>query len=89
MSSQPFTVEDLKTALRSAAGETDAGALSGDILDVEFEDLGYDSVALLETAGQIERDLGVRLPDSCLVDAHTPRALVDTVNERLSAAAAG
>jgi act minimal PKS acyl carrier protein len=89
MATQQFTVQDLKAVLRAAAGEEDATALDGDIQDAAFEDLGYDSVALLETAGRIEREFGIQLPDSFVTDARTPRVLVDAVNERLTAPLAG
>ncbi|MGI5237988.1 acyl carrier protein [Dactylosporangium sp. CA-139066] len=89
MATQPFTVEDLKAVLRVAAGEEDATTLDGDILDAAFEDLGYDSVALLETTGRIERELGIQLPDSFVADARTPRVLVEAINERLAALLAG
>jgi act minimal PKS acyl carrier protein len=89
MAEQQFTVENLKATLRTAAGEVDATVLDGDILDTAFDDLGYDSLALLETAGRIEREFGIRLPDSFVTDARTPRGLVDGVNQRLAEPVAG
>jgi act minimal PKS acyl carrier protein len=54
---------------------------------VPFADLGYDSLALLETGGRIEREHGIELADSTITDAETPRALIACVNEQLGAAA--
>ena len=84
MSTQQFTIDDLKRVLRECAGADEGVDLDGDILDVEFEDLGYESLALLETGGRIERDYGIRLDESALTDATTPRALVDLVNKHLT-----
>lgn len=82
-----FTVADLVTTMRAAAGEDDSVDLDGDILDLEFEELGYDSLALMETAGVVERDFGVDLPEEDMAEVTTPRAFVDFVNARLAAVA--
>jgi minimal PKS acyl carrier protein len=83
-----FTIEDLARTLRAAAGEPEGVDLDGGILDLSFEDLGYDSLALLETAGRIEREHGIRLEDSTVADAYTPRALLAVVNAQLADRAA-
>jgi act minimal PKS acyl carrier protein len=75
-----LTLDDLRRILRECAGETDAADLDGDILDVEFENLGYDSLALLETAGQIGDEYGVELEDDIATSARTPRELLEAVN---------
>ena len=84
MATQEFKIEDLKRTLREAAGESEGARLDGDVLDVAFEELGYDSLALLETAGRIERAYRIRLEDSTVTDAETPRALLAVVNELLA-----
>jgi minimal PKS acyl carrier protein len=89
MYSQEMTVDQLMEILREAAGEAEADAVSGDIIDTSFDDLGYDSVALLETVGRIERTYGITLEDATLTQAGTPRALVAVVNERLTVRPAG
>ncbi|MBD2892429.1 acyl carrier protein [Actinomadura nitritigenes] len=86
MADQEFTLPDLRRVLVQAAGEVTG--LDGDILDVGFEELGYDSLALLEASGRIEREHGIRLEESALVDALTPRALLAVVNATLPAAGA-
>jgi act minimal PKS acyl carrier protein len=88
MSGKSFTLDDLKRILLQGAGADDGVDLDGDILDKEFEELGYESLALLETGGRIEREYGITLDDSVLTDAVTPRALIDAVNAHLSAVAA-
>ncbi|MEU0301562.1 acyl carrier protein [Streptomyces sp. NPDC006175] len=74
-----FTLDDLKRVMRECAGEDETTGLDGDILDAPFEDLGYDSLALLETATRIERQLGLRLPEEVLSGAKTPRLLLEAV----------
>lgn len=86
MTPERFTLADLKRILLQAAGADEAAALDDDILDTTFDLLGYESLALLETGGCIEREYGISLDDDTLTDALTPRDLIDTVNERLAAA---
>ncbi|MEU8685755.1 acyl carrier protein [Streptomyces sp. NPDC048611] len=83
MSKTEFTVEDLKRILLEGAGADEGVDLDSDILDTDFESLGYESLALLETAGRIEREFGITLDDEVFVDNPTPRALVAAVNAQL------
>ncbi len=87
MSNHEITIDDLRRILRVAAGQDESTDLDGDILDVTFNALGYDSLALLETAGRIEREWGggSKLDDATIIDAQTPRALLAAVNEQLVA----
>jgi act minimal PKS acyl carrier protein len=82
----PFTLDDLRRILREAAGEEEGVDLTGDIIDTEFTALGYESLALLETGGRIEREYDISLDDSALTDVITPRGLIDIVNAQLAAA---
>ena len=84
MTGNPMTIDDLKRILRQAAGEAEGADLDSDILDTEFTDLGYDSIALMETGGRIERECGVQLDDDTMTSVHTPRALLVLVNKRLA-----
>jgi minimal PKS acyl carrier protein len=87
MTTPELTLDDLRRILRAVAGEAEGAGLDGDILDVTFTDLGYDSLALLETAGQIERERDLQLDESTITDAQTPRQLLAAVTEQLVAAA--
>jgi len=80
MAHADVTIADLRRVLREAAGAADNVDLDGDILDLEFADLGYDSLALLETAARISHEFGVKLDDDVVVDANTPRKLLTAVN---------
>ncbi|MCX4469491.1 Oxytetracycline polyketide synthase acyl carrier protein [Micromonospora sp. MW-13] len=79
-----FTIEDLRRILRAAAGADEGTHLTTDIHDAAFDELGYDSLALLETGSRIEREYGISLDDSTVIEARTPRVLLAAVNARLS-----
>lgn len=87
MTQKELTIDDLKTILKAAAGADEQVNLDGDILDVGFTDLGYDSLALMETGSQIEREFGVTLDEDAVMSATTPRAFLTVVNESLAHAA--
>ncbi|MFB7174372.1 acyl carrier protein [Streptomyces sp. NPDC056254] len=76
-----MTLDDLRRILSESAG-SEGGQLDGDILDTAFTELGYDSLALLETSAVIQREYGVEVPDKVA----TPRELLDSVNGSLPAA---
>lgn len=81
-----LTVDRLKDILRVSAGEDESIRLDRDIADVPFSALGYDSLALLETAALIKREYGVDTTDD-ITELETPAALVGFVNAKLVAAA--
>lgn len=83
MTMRQFTIDDLKRILLEGAGADEAVDLHGDILDLSFDDLGYESLAMLETSSRIEREYGITLDDTAVTDAGTPRALLDVVNAHL------
>jgi minimal PKS acyl carrier protein len=78
-----FTIDDLVRVLRECAGEDESIDLAGDILDEEFDNLGYDSLALFNTVSRIERDYGISLPEDVVSEATTSRLLLKEINERL------
>ncbi|MBT2507455.1 acyl carrier protein [Streptomyces sp. ISL-98] len=84
MATKEFTLDDLKRILLAGAGAEEGVDLDGDILDVQFEALGYESLALLETGSLIEREYGISLDEDALADADTPRALIAVVNAHLT-----
>ncbi|MER7582744.1 acyl carrier protein [Kitasatospora sp. NPDC096140] len=79
-----FTIEDLKRIMRDCAGEEESVDLDGEILDLRFEELGYDSLALIETTSRISREFGVQLPEEELGEIGTVRELLELINQRLS-----
>ncbi|MFF8957372.1 acyl carrier protein [Streptomyces sp. NPDC014894] len=84
--SKKFSVDDLKRILREGAGADETVDLDGDILDTDFEALGYESLAMMETGGRIEREYGITLTDDTITEAATPRSLIDAVNTELHSA---
>lgn len=80
MTTPAITLDDLKRILREGAGADEGVDLDGDILDLEFADLGYDSLALMETAARITREYGIALDDDAALAATTPRSLLTVVN---------
>jgi act minimal PKS acyl carrier protein len=81
---QKFTVADLARILRAAAGEDEALDLDADILELSFADLGYDSLAVMETSSRVEREFSVLLPEEEMSDIGTPVQFIAFVNEQLS-----
>jgi minimal PKS acyl carrier protein len=84
MAGKEFNVADLRRILRAAAGAGEEIGRDAYVLDISFEDLGFESLALLETGARIQREFGVRLEDSALVETLTPRALIKIVNAQLA-----
>ena len=77
-----LTVTELAQLLRACAGSAEHVDLDDGIVDETFEDLGYDSLALLEVCGQVQQRYGVALPDDAARVTLTPRqfiALVDSL----------
>ncbi|GHI10378.1 actinorhodin polyketide synthase [Streptomyces cellostaticus] len=81
-------LSELALLLREAAGEDEGAVLDEDTLDTLFLDLGYDSLALLQVTGVVERDHDLMLDEEALAEAQTPRQYLDLVNGALAARAA-
>ena len=67
-----FMMTDLVRVMRAVAGEDESVDLDGDILDLEFEELGYDSLAMMEIAATIEREFCLELPEEDMAEVATP-----------------
>ncbi|MFI9080849.1 acyl carrier protein [Streptomyces sioyaensis] len=79
---------ELTNLLRTHAGVNEGVDLEGDVLDVPFDELGYDSLAILQVTGVIERDNQIQLSEDTVVEATTPRLLLEFINEQLGAVSA-
>lgn len=84
-----LTLPRLMEVMRDCAGDGEDVDFDGDIGDTSFNDLGYDSLARLETAARLSRDLGIRLPDEEVTGATTPREFLELVNRCSSTAGTG
>jgi minimal PKS acyl carrier protein len=65
-----------------------ATPLDGDIADVPFEELGFDSLALFNTCIQIEGVYPVKLSLDDVLTAQTPAGLIALVNSQIGQEAA-
>ncbi len=75
-----LTLDDLRRILLEGAGTDEGVDLDDNILDTTFDELGYDSLALLETAARITREYRIELDDDAATAARTPRELLALVN---------
>ncbi|EWC63333.1 Acyl carrier protein [Actinokineospora spheciospongiae] len=83
-----LTLDGLITIMRECAGEDEAVDLDGGVEDTPFDELGYDSLALMEAASRVGRDYGVDLPEDALGRVRTPGEFLTLVNDRLAAVTA-
>lgn len=79
-----FTLDDVRRMMLAIAGVDDGIELDGDIGDVPFSDLGYDSLALLELSSQVAREYGTSIPDEAVHEMPTPNAAVTYFSGRLA-----
>jgi minimal PKS acyl carrier protein len=82
-----ITIADLALLMRRVAGADEAVDLKTAAEDVDFDDLGYDSLALLETVRELERVYGVTLADDVVAKCTNPRDFLAMVNQTLAGAA--
>ncbi|MBT2206897.1 MULTISPECIES: phosphopantetheine-binding protein [Actinomadura] len=80
-----FTLADLVGYIRQAAGEDEDFDLDGDIGEITFANLGYDSIAMVEVVVSVERELGISLPGEGTDKDSTPTKFVEVVNELMPA----
>lgn len=81
--SKPITFEDFRRILTECAGLTNGMDFTENVLDTNFVELGYDSLALMEAASRIKQEFGVDIPDEQVVTLETPRAVLDIVNRSI------
>ena len=73
-----FTLDDLRELLRGGAEE--GAVLDGDIANTRFDELGYDSLAVLEMMSEVQRRYGVVIDENVVFDLETPQDAIDHVN---------
>ena len=81
-----MTLRDLQDIMRECAGEDESAQSIEEAPDESFADLGYDSLALLETQARVKRVYGVDFSEDDLADITTPRGFVEFFNSLLLAA---
>lgn len=81
-----LNLEQLRDLIRKSVGVDESIDFSGDIAGITYEELGYDSLARLEIAAQIQHQFGVEISDDMAVDMETPQETLDYVNGHLGTA---
>jgi act minimal PKS acyl carrier protein len=76
-----FDLEDVQRLLRECGGEVPSADLTA-FADSRFDELGYDSLAILELTVRIENQYGVRIGDEDMAAIGTPADLVQYVTAR-------
>ncbi|ONF74380.1 acyl carrier protein [Amycolatopsis keratiniphila] len=80
-----ITLTDLRDVLIASVGEeSDLAAYGEKLRTMPFEDLGYDSLALIETSAELRRRYGVSIPEDLAAQFTTPGELLEFVNEKLA-----
>lgn len=77
-----FTLDELRELMRASAGVDEAADIEGDISDVPFTDMDYDSLAVLELASRIEREWRIVVPDEVIMELKTPAEVLGYVNRQ-------
>jgi act minimal PKS acyl carrier protein len=77
-----LTLRELDSTMREFHGP-DAPELDGRSLDASLQDLGYDSLVLLQTTGRIQQKYGVEIDRDGIAVAETARELLDVMNSAL------
>ncbi|MFF4403283.1 acyl carrier protein [Streptomyces sp. NPDC001262] len=81
-----FTIDDLREIMSTNSGVDEGVDLDGDIADVEFALLGYDSLAVLDLLADVQHRYGVEIHDSCVARMTTPARTIEIINQQLTAA---
>lgn len=69
----------LKEFLNASTGQEPI-TLDRSMMDTDFDDLGVDSLALVELVDRVQEAYGVPIDDDIVQELRTPRTLLDHVN---------
>ncbi|MGW3965083.1 phosphopantetheine-binding protein [Amycolatopsis sp. NPDC005003] len=78
-----LTGSELRDLIVEAGGDADGAADPDEFLETGFDDLGYDSLALLQAEALLRARYGVVLPEGTTAGLGCPRDLLAEVNARL------
>lgn len=81
------SLTELHRIMESSAGGDGDGPLPDNFAAAKFGELGYDSLALLETTNRIERTYGLTIPEEGVEGISTPGELLALVNNQLQESA--
>ncbi|WP_399931708.1 acyl carrier protein [Streptomyces kanamyceticus] len=74
-----ISLEELRLILAECAGEEPEESAGEDFADRPFEELGYDSLVLLETSAQLKHRHGVDIPEDVIRELKSARAVLDHI----------
>jgi minimal PKS acyl carrier protein len=75
---------DVEKFLNASTGQEPI-TLDQSEMDTDFDDLGVDSLALMEVVDRVQEACGVLIDNDTVPDLRTPRLLLDHVNSQLVA----
>jgi act minimal PKS acyl carrier protein len=81
-----FTMDDLRKTIDSCLGSNSTEPLTDANVDTKLDDLGYDSLSIIEFITKLQDDLHISITDEEIDDLHTPRAVIDFINRQLTEA---
>ncbi|MDX3457594.1 acyl carrier protein [Streptomyces sp. ME02-8801-2C] len=84
-----ISLSELSELLLECVGAPEEGTSldSDNALDTPFLEFGYDSLALLQVTGLITRRHNIVLSDDAVMEAETPRLLLNMIKEAPQAGA--
>ncbi|GAA2656369.1 acyl carrier protein [Streptomyces lunalinharesii] len=80
---EPFTLTDLNTVMSRLSGHQLTTRLDENHLDAPFDDLGMDSISLVELAQKLGEH-GAPFPEEIVEELRTPQLVLDYVNRHRS-----
>jgi act minimal PKS acyl carrier protein len=81
-----LTLDQLKQIMLRCSGVDEGVDLEGDIVDQQFREIGYDSLAVLEMASQLQRQYKLDIPDEAIEELKSPGDVLRYVNGKLAVA---
>lgn len=80
-----LSLDELKGIMQSCAGADETVDLTPEGAETSFEELGFDSLAVIEVTTRLAQRFDIHIPDSETSTLDSPARLVDYVNGRLRA----
>ena len=79
-----LTLDELKVFLLRSVGDDESIDLSGDIQGTALSDLGFDSLAVIDTTSRLEQHFKIKFSDDDTSAIATPQDFLDIVNRQLA-----
>jgi act minimal PKS acyl carrier protein len=79
-----ITLEDLVQIMRKCAGEDENLIANDAVANTDFEELGYDSLALMAASSEVEKNYGVAVDEGELAEIRNLASFVELVNKKLA-----